>query len=122
MLIWKLGLFSKPIILETLKLKIINLEEIIWWNHIRFWNWTDIEMNWNWEPYFTKYLIWELSNLYKIDLYKYEVDLKIVDLERYSICKEKPYIIEVYISVIWYTIDLESIRFENEILFIMDFI
>ena len=81
LLIWKFGLFSKSIVWETLKLNLCNLEEIIWWNHIWFWNWIDIEMISNWEPCNINHLIWKLSNLYKIDLYKYEVDLKSIDLK-----------------------------------------
>ena len=55
-------------------------------------------------------------------MYKYEVDLKSIDLKGTQFGK-RIYIIEVYISMIWSTIDLESIRFGKKgILYIMDFI
>ena len=51
-------------------------------------------------------------------MYKYEVDLKSIDLKGTQFGK-RFYIIEVYISMIWSTIDLESIRFgKNRILYI----
>ena len=46
-------------------------------------------------------------------MYKYEVDLKSIDLKGTQFGK-KIYIIKVYVSMFWYTIDLESIRFRKE--------